>query len=1109
MLRLIIGRASSGKTTYIRNILSENATRGKHILLIVPEQFSLESEKAIIELLGAKNAGNVKMIFSFTSLARHILDEHDKNRKPFVTEAAKAVIMSMALESLEEHLNIFKNCKRNKKTVSELLHMTDELIQCDVDSTAMRAAAENSGSSVLLKKTEELQLIAEAYETLLTAHFSDDRYMINRAAELAAEKKLFADTIVVLDEFSGFTAQENLLIAEALKQAEDVYITMCADGIRDHSGGTGAFSYSVRSINRLIALANKSNVRVAEPVLLTRPHAPNAQALAFLEKGVYTPDPDIYGGDAPEITVAAAKNPYDECDFAAMSAKKLVREKGLRYRDIVIVSRNADYEKYMPFALQKYDIPIFEDRRRSLENELIVIFASCALTLAAEGFTTDRMMQYLKTFISGIDEDSIAALENYVLIWQIDRSQWIRDWTGHPDGFGNEFDEDAERRLEELNNIRKTAVFPIIKLKEALTDSDGYGCTKAIYDFLISVHADKNLLQFALESDEKTALDCEKSWDEFMDMLSLLADTVGHRNLTPTRYLELFKIMAAASEIGDIPSGIDCITVGDADRIRVTDKKVLFILGANEGVFPAAARGSFVITENERRLLLNSGLELGDGSIEKIKKERLRVYSTVSIPEEMLFISYSTASFDGQTLAPSEIVTMADKIVPRHNRAEIAFLDPVDTVESGRSAFESAAMHFSDNTAYAASIKAFIAEQAEYSDMMNAVERAAEKSPFAFENAENAKALFGKDIYITPSRVENYNKCPFQYFCRYGLRAAPLNKAAFDPRQNGLLIHCVLEKLFAKYGSKELCNLSKTELKKAVEDEADRYILTYMGSTETLSRRMQYALERSKKTVTEILMRLTNEFSGSKFETRDVELKIGIDGAIPPYSVNVPDGGKAIINGIVDRVDTMASEKDGKTYLRVIDYKTGGKDFNLADVLSGLNIQMLVYLMCLFENGQDRYGRVIPAGVLYVPAKKGTNTLGRHANSTEIEQARIAQGKMKGIVLSDPEVIYGMEENGGGLIIDAKIDKNGAVKGKIFDMHQFELLHKAVDDAIAQMALSLHRGRIEAVPILDGVYKNTCDYCDYKAVCCREDGDDRRALYKGDIWEALEAIYHE
>ena len=1102
MLRLILGRARTGKTTYVRRILAENAEKGNNIL-IVPEQFSFESEKAIIEMLGAGKASDISVL-SFTSLSKRILDEYVPCRKPAVTDAAKTVIMSLTLEALSEKLKIFGRCARNRHSVAEILHITDELIQCDVSYDAMNTAARESGNRILMGKAQEIELISSLYSAMLTEKFSDDRYMINSAAEIIAEKNLFEGKTVVIDEFSGFTAQQNLILAHILRQAKDVYVTMCADSVRDYSEGTGAFSYSVENINRLISLARKNDVPVAEPVILSGNHFENSAALACIEKGLYEPCPEVFTDAAPEITIATARNLYEECEFVAMSAKKLVRENSLRYRDIVIVSRSEEYNRYLPFALKKYDIPVFEDTRRKLSEELIVVYAMCALTLAAESFTTDCLLRMLKTYISPIADDDISILENYVMMWQIDYSGWLRDWTGHPDGLGVEFTDEAREKLEYINQLRRQAVIPVCRLREKLADTDGFGATQAVYEFLIETGADKNLLAFAKSLDGDTAYECERSWDEFMNVLSLLAETVGTRSISPSRYLELFRIMADSSDIGDIPGGIDEITVGDAERIRVSGKKVLFVVGANDGVFPAVNGESFVFTDNERKLFKNQGVELGTGSIDAMRKERLRVYSTLSIPSERLYISYSAGSITGEEKSASEIVYMVHNIVPSHTRTDISQLSPLDKIESEKSAFESASLHFYDNTEYSESLKAYI-EHSEYADMLRGIARNAEKSDIGFENNEIAEKLFGKNMYISPSRVEEYYKCPFRYFCRYGLKASSLEKVSFDPRQNGLLIHYVLEKLVREYGGESLFTMPVHERRTAVSKTTDDYIEKYIGTKDSIDKRLLYSLERSKDTVCEIIERLAPDFNECRFVIRDVELVIGNEAEVKPYDIELPDGGKVTLHGVVDRVDTMTDEK-GTTYLRVLDYKSGGKDFKLSDVVSGLNIQMLVYLMCLCENGKDRYGDFIPAGILYISAKGGKNSLGRYADEDEIHSARVAQSKMKGIVLGDEDVIFSMEGKGTGTMIDAGIDAKKGITGSVYMLENFKTLHKAVDRIVRDMAVSLHNGRVEALPIYGTNYKNTCTYCDFRFVCCHEEDDACRAIFDGEPWEALEAM---
>lgn len=1107
MLNIVLGRAGAGKTTYIRELIAEKIDSNEEVILIVPEQYSFESEKAMLEHLGVKTAAKMKTL-SFSSLAKDILNRFCPVRKPSVGNASKNVIMSMALEALSEKLNVFSKCMKSRKSVPELLSMTDEIIQSNESLSEMLIAAEKTGNELLREKVSELTLICSTYETMLTASFSDDRYALNEAARIISEEKLFEGKCVFFDEFTGFTAQENLIIAEILKQAKDVYAVFCAIGLSDSSVGTGAFSYPTENVSSLIALAKKVGAKVAEPVIFSSRKKQTDSALSFIENGIYEPLPDIYDKDTDRVTIISGQNPYDEADYVALTAKKLVRENGYRYRDIVIIGRGSEYKKYLPFAFKKYDIPVFEDTRRSLGEELICIFSLAALSLAVGGFSTDAMLMYLKAGLSGISRDDVCLLENYAYIYDIDYSGWTREWVSHPDGFGNTASEESDERLAKINEIRQRAVLPVLKLKKDLADTDGYGCVKALYEFLEGVSAGENLLSFAKRLDETKAYECERSWDEFMSLLSSLADCIGQRAISPERFLELLKIAVSASDIGSIPTGLDEITFGDADRIRVGDKKAVFIIGANEGVFPQGPSESFVLTDAERRILKNQGIALGGDNADKMRKERHRIYTSLAVATERLYISYSVSSVSGEELMPGEIVMAVEKIVPQCKRVKSGALSIEDRIESNQSAFEQAAMHYSDYTPQANAVKAYAHQAVELSDKIECVKRAVNAQDKKIENEDTARALFGRDIYVSASKVEEFYKCPFKYFCKYGLRAYPIQKAVFDPRQNGLIVHSVLENVFREYKSEQIKNMSRGDRREIVDKYTDEYILSRIGSLEEIGGRLKYSLDRCKLVICEILERLSAELSVSLFETRDVELAIGVgEKEVDYYSVSLPDGSKAFIGGVVDRVDTYASN-GGITYLRVVDYKTGGKDFVLSDIVSGQNLQMLLYLTCLYENGKDRYGETVPAGVLYVPAKKSKNSLGRNATQAEIEQTRISQGKMQGIVLENEEVIRAMEEDGGGVIIDAKIDKNGAIKGKTFNMDNFFLIHKAIDKLIGNMAQSLHNGKIEIMPLYEK-NKTACDYCDYSAVCAHEDDGCYKTKFEGEPWQALEEMCNE
>lgn len=1100
MLHLIIGRSSSGKTTLIRKIISEKLDSGEKVALLVPEQFSFESEKGIISMFGAQKASQMG-ILSFTSLSEKILNEYEKNRKPPVTDAARAVIMSLAIENLSESLTIFKRSGKNKKTVSGLLNIIDEMAGGGVLSSDIIKASENAGSATLAEKAREIDLISQMYGSLIEKSFSDDRYIINKASAIIAEKSLFKDYCVFFDEFMSFTSQERLMLSEIVKNAKDVYITQCADGIHDKSGGSGVFSYSLESINNLISLSNKSDVKISKPVILNDYFGSSHNSIKALEKGVYEPSPEVYNEPCDNIITVSAPNLYDECEFAAVTAKKLIREKGLRYRDIVVVARSDGYLRNLPFAFKKYDIPVFMDRRRTLDSELIVLYAESALTLAANGISTDSVFRYLRTYLTNIPREDIDELENYTFMWQINYSSWQTEWKNHPLGIGNEFDEKAKEKLKLINETRKKVIEPVIKLKNDIEGKTGEEAVKALYCFLIDTGSDKNLLSFALTLDNENAYECERSWDEFMTALSLLADITKDKIMTTARFLELFKIMTSSSDIGSLPGSLDEITVGSADRIRVENKKVLFLLGANEGIFPREPNDVSILSGNERRLLKNQSVDLGGGSEELVMKERLNVYRTLAIPKDLLFISYSSGDLSGSASLPSEIVTMVDKIIPRHKKINYSLLPEFYFVESKKSAFDSALSHYSDNTIYSESLKSYVFSTDDYLNSREYIDKSVKKTPVKINDKNIAIDLFGEKMYVTPSRIEEYYKCPFRYFCRYGLKAFPVGKSSFDPKIRGLLVHYTLENLFSRFGSKGLTELTPNEREQYVSESVWSYAEKYMGGKENLPERLIYSVDRSRKIILTILERLVSEFNACLFETRDVELKIGYDGKIKPYIIK-SESGEIVISGIVDRIDTMNASGD-KVYIRVIDYKTGGKDFNLNDVLSGLNIQTLIYLICLTENGKERYGDMIPAGILYVPATKIKSELPRNSSNDSFYELLIKNSRMKGMILNDPKVVLGMDPSGKGRLIEAKI-KDGEVTGKTFTLSRFALLHRVVDKIIKDAATFLHNGRIEAKPILDGDYKNTCEYCDYKTVCRREESDDYETLFKGDAWTQIE-----
>ena len=337
------------------------------------------------------------------------------------------------------------------------------------------------------------------------------------------------------------------------------------------------------------------------------------------------------------------------------------------------------------------------------------------------------------------------------------------------------------------------------------------------------------------------------------------------------------------------------------------------------------------------------------------------------------------------------------------------------------------------------------------------------------------------NMNISPSRAETFYRCPFSYYCRYGLKLKENKSATFDPLQKGTVIHFVLERLLSEYSAQELCELDANERYEKIRGYLDSYLERFLDRSQR-SKRFLYLYERLARSIDAVAARLADEFKNSEFRPVDLELDISHSGTVKPYELKIPSGGHINISGKVDRVDL--AEIDGEPYIRVIDYKSSGKTFAVSDVLNGLNMQMLIYLFTLVSNGKARYGDAVPAGVLYMPAKASTFTADRGKELDK--QGSSADRKMQGFVLENAGVIVAMERDGNGVYIPAKIDKNGNIKGNTLDLEKLSELWDRVDENLVNMGEELHRGSIPALPAQGGHYKDICSKCEYWNVCTHE-----------------------
>ncbi len=1063
----------------------------KRIILLVPEQSAFARDRDILLRFGAKAVSSM-LICGFSRFATTLLQEAGKAVKPQIDAAGRAVLMSLAVENAAGENRLYSAHAGREKLMTNLLAARDELRQYGLQPSDLEQAAERIGGESLRRKTTELALIFEAYDALVGNRFSDKSDNINMLTELLKECNLLENAVILVDGFRGFTEQQFCCMEQVLRQCPIVTVFLCTE---KNAAEDGAFSHAERTRRRLHSAAQKSSADIKEIYLADTDCTQTA--LSYLREALYNPYADAYEKKADAVALVAAADKYAECDFCAAEAARLLREEGYRARDIAVIERQAgSYSKSIAAAFRRHGVPCFEDMRRPLGEFPLVRLVTAACEAAGNRLQTETLMKALKTGLADLNVQEVAELEAYARLWQIEGEGWKKEFTGHPRGFGKPMEEADREKLSALEALRKRAVLPILHLRKELDCADGRTACEAVYQYLLQVKAGDRLRAFAqrLEAngDTAAAIECGRIWDVLMELLDALQEAIGVHTVGAKRFSQLLQIMISSAELGDIPDGIDEVAVGDAVRIRLQNAKAVFVVGVNDGVFPAMQSDAGIFTQSEKAQLREVDLLLGESPENACAEERLLAYCVLTAASERLYVSYSESDLHARTQHKSEIVQSLEKIYPQCRRVNTATLSVFDKISSAQTAFESAAERFTDNTPLSSSLVAFVKEKERYADRLLAVERAAAGRKFVFEDPESAKALFGEKLYLSPTKIETYHKCSFAYFCRYGLKLEPPFAAKLDPSNRGLLIHEVLEKLLDQNRNGVLSQLTDVQLREQIHVLCESYIEEYMGGRENMPLRLQWQLDRAEQTAFEIAQRLRAEFGTSLFVTKDVELPIRENGDVAPFTVRTPDGGSVYVTGMIDRVDVM--EADGKSYVRVVDYKTGGKNFKLSDINAGLNMQMLLYLMCLWDNAKERYGDIVPAGILYVPAKTGTLTLPRNATVDEIERQKIKNGRMNGLVLAEKQVILGMDSTGAGVYINAEIDKKGELKGSIASLDEFVRIHEKIESILCEMYADLQDGSIHALPIDGTNYKDICRYCDYANVCCHESTDAVRNL---------------
>ncbi len=1087
MLNFIVGVKNSGKTSKAHEILGKCVSEGKKTMLIVPKQFTFDTDKALLHLLGPKTASEIEVL-SFSRLCHVALTTYGGINQPIAKGGMREIFMSMAIEGVRDKLKVFSKHKNEIALVTKLLGEIDEMKNSGVTPDEAEKRAEALTDNMLKEKLLETAMVYRAYDAVVSQSHFDDEDLLMKVYEILIGTDFFKGTTVVIDGFKSFTCPEYKLIELMITKGENVYITLCSENLGD-TNDLGAFGCVNSTARKLRLIAGNNGIETGSIIECQRDEKDFTAEMMHLQNNIYKTEIEIYNEETDKVTVIKADSRESECDAVARQIKALIRLGEYRCRDIAVVYRNDEkYHKAIAQSIRKYELPLFEDKRQPISNQPLICFVRYLLSICGEGYNSDYIFRLVKTGLCGYGEKEISELENYIFTWDISGKKWLNEFTANPDGFGSAMKERQQKALESINALRKSITEPIEKLRENLKDASGEKCAEIIYRYLRNSKADERLKDYAILLENQglgeLAIEQEQVWDILMEILDELALSLGDRHVSVKRFLELFEIVVASKSLGKLPDGYDEVSICSADRMLTNSAKVVFVVGMNTGVFPLLRSQGGIFSAPEIKKLSDVGLEIGEDIKKLTSDERFICYNALSSATERIYISYCSSGDGGETLTESECVRQVITVFPNCRTVNTANQDISELVESRQSAFELMAKRYKLSDAKSQALKEYFKDMPEYYGRIEAIERAVSDKDFLIENKKTAITLFGKDMSFSASQLETYSKCPFMYFCRYGLRANPRERAKLDARMGGNVVHYVLEMVLSEYRNKEFLSLDEDKLQERIKFYLSEYMRIYMSDSEKDSVRFSYLYSRMFKILSHLFQRLTEEFGDSDFEPCEFELSIDSESVVKPFKVELKEG-SVELTGKIDRVDKM--DKDGKRYIRIVDYKTGVKDFELSDVFYGVNMQMLLYRISIWRGGSEFYENITPAGILYFPANLLSCDIDRNESEESKQKKLLSRGKMKGMLVLDDDSIEAMDKSKRAVFLPITFDKKtGQVKGKFITLPQLEKLGKTIDDIIINMGDSLHDGIVGARPLSGSGNSETCQWCNYKDVCLKD-----------------------
>ena len=1077
MLQLMIGKDWTANTNALLQLIAEDVHNQKPgRILLVPELISHDMERRL-SMVAGDTASRYAEVLTFSRLARRVAEHSKCGVEECLDNGGRVVVMAAAARQLHGQLKAYAALETKPEFLVQLLDAIDEFKRCCISPADLLYASKRS-EGILAQKLEELSLLLEAYDALCERGKRDPRDQMSWVLDRLEEGSFAEENVFYVDGFPDFTRQHMSILQHMIKHSAKVIISLNCDA---PSSKNLSFEKAGQTAAELINFAKKSEINIKVNVISSSGKVLEP-VCEYLFQGGISLHPEL----ASQLRLQRGDSVYQECQGIARDISQLVRN-GARYRDIALVCTDMNtYRPVLSMVFRRNNIPVYLSGTEDILYSGAMTTVLTAIEAALDGFDQPSMIRYLRSAASPIDQKTCDLVENYAFIWGITGRRWLERWTLHPDGLSDSWTEWTHQRLQRLEQTRCTIIEPLRRLQSGLKSAIRLADqVLAVYQFLEDIHLAKRLSKMAADldkrNDNRSAQILNQLWDILVNALEQMHDVLGETHWDTEAFLRLFTLLLGQYDVGTIPTVLDAVTVGPVSAMRCQQTKHLFVLGASEGLLPGYGGSTGVLTDQERVALRKLDVPLTGGALEGIQAEFAEVYGVFCGAQETVSVSCSSVQ-------PSYIYRrLRDLVGKEYQIGELLGSAETDAVDA-------AALLVEKNAAQEA---AALGIDHHFQSILKKKDH-----QLGLVSRQNIEKLYGTHLTLSASQVDRQAECRFSYFLKYGLRVKERKEAKVDPAEFGTYVHWVLEKTVEDViGRGGFHSVDLEQTMELASNYSKQYAQEHFGQLE--SQRMEYLFNRNVQELDMVVQELWTELSDADFQPVHVELGFGKDDEMPGIGISTPDM-QAELLGYVDRIDRYSL--NGINYFRVVDYKTGKKDFDYCDVFNGVGLQMLLYLFALEQGGETVLGEnLIPAGVQYFPARVPFVSLDGAQEDAEDERRKL--WKRRGLLLLDELSLKAMDHDEKLSRLCCTRKKDGTLSGDLATRDQLKQLRRYVFAVLEKMVQEISSGVVDPNPYTRGSAHSACAFCPYGAVCHKDSVSGRRnykTMTSERFWQEIE-----